>query len=77
MAEEYGFTVVDADQSIKDVFDNLKTHVQAVVAEMIPGRAFLDEFVEPVIPIERESPTERRSMAETLRDFFSSLLEDN
>lgn len=74
MTAEYDFTVVDANRSIKAVFGELQEHIKQIVGEMIPGQEFTD-FVGQIIPVEERAP-ERRSMTETLRDFFSSLLED-
>jgi len=78
MAKEYSFTVVDADRSIRAVFSDLQRHVQSVVQEMTPGQALQTDLVGPLLPRElhvEDEPT--RSVADTLRDFFSSLLEDS
>ncbi len=75
MTEEYGFTVVDANRSIKAVFGDLQELIQPVVMDMIPGQVVSTEFAAQVLQAE-EPLTDRRSVADTLRDFFSSLLED-
>lgn len=77
MAKEYNFTVVDADRPIREVFAELQRHVQSVVQEMTPGQAVPTDFVGPVMHRELQLEDEAtRSVADTLRDFFSSLLED-
>ena len=75
MTPEFGFTVVDADRSIRGVFDDVQSHVEEVVADMIRGEQAPTEFVVPTVPA-REPLEERRSMSEALREFFSSLIED-
>ncbi len=75
MSDEYGFTVVDANRPIKAVFQELQAQVRTVVQEMLAGEVSFTEFVGPMLPVE-EPPTERRSMSETLRDFFSSLMDE-
>jgi len=74
MAEEYGFTIIDADRAIKAVFRDLQEHAKAIVEQMTPSEVNFADFVGEVMPA--EEPEERKSMTEALRDFFSSLLED-
>ncbi|NLO75241.1 MAG: thymidylate kinase [candidate division WS1 bacterium] len=74
MAGEYDFIPVDAYNSIREVFVELQQHVQPVVADMLPGQPKFTDFVGPVPPVAQ--PEDQRSLAETLRDFLSSLLED-
>jgi dTMP kinase len=77
LAQEYGFTVVDANRPIKDVFRDLQKHVKKAVADMTPGETAFTDFVGHVMPVEETAQQhDRRSLAEALRDFFSSMLED-
>ncbi|HEY3396029.1 MAG TPA: thymidylate kinase [Armatimonadota bacterium] len=75
MAEEYGFVTINADRPVKDVFTDLQAQVRAVVESMVPGQEMATEFAMPLTEIE-EPVEEKRSMAEMLREFFSSLMED-
>ncbi|MGC9318082.1 MAG: dTMP kinase [Armatimonadota bacterium] len=74
MADEHDFTIIDAEQTIREVFDDLQEHVEEVVAEMIEVQQMSD-FVAPVIP--QSSPEERQSLADSLRDLLSSFLEES
>ncbi len=77
MAKEYGFTVVDAEQSIRDVFDDLQEHVEEVVAEMADVQR-TSEAMAPILeqPAAREHE-QRQSLSDSLRDLLSSLLDDS
>ncbi len=74
MATEYGFTVVNAEQSVRDVFDDLQEHVEQVVGEMVEVQRAGDVLT-PVVPppAPRE---ERQSLTNALRDLLSSLLDE-
>ena len=76
MAGEYNFVEVDANNSIQEVFTDLQKLLEPVVGDMLPGQAQFTDFTGPVPPI-AEPPEERRSLSDTLREFLSSLLEDN
>ncbi len=73
MAKEQGFTIIDAEQSIRDVFDNLQAHVEEVVGEMVEIQRTSD-FVAPVLP--EQEPEERQTLADSLRELLSSFLEE-
>ncbi len=75
MATEYDFTVVDASRSVNQVFQQLQTHVKAAVEQMTPSEVPFTDVVEQVMPLEPQEKDES-SMIETLRDFFSSMLDD-
>jgi len=75
MADEYGFTVINANRSINDVFQDLQHRVKSVVEQMATGEVDFMDFMGEAIPIEQE-PEERRSVTEALRDLLSSLLDD-
>jgi len=74
MAGEYGFTIVNAEQSVRDVFDDLQEHVEEVVGEMVEMQRTSDVLA-PVLqpPAPRE---ERQSLTDALRDLLSSLLDE-
>lgn len=74
MAGEYGFTIVNAEQSVRDVFDDLQEHVEDVVGEMVEMQRSSDVLA-PVLPpaAPRE---ERQSLTDALRDLLSSLLDE-
>lgn len=74
MAEEYGFTIINADQSVRDVFDDLQEHVEEVVGEMVEMHR-AGEVPAPVLqpPPPRE---EQQSLTDALRDLLSSLLDE-
>jgi dTMP kinase len=76
MVEEFGFTVVDADAPIKKVFEDLRQHVTEVVRDMTPGEAMLTGFPGELPPPPQQVEPDRRALADMLRDFFSSLLDD-
>jgi len=76
MAGEYGFTVVDAEQSIRDVFDDLQEHVEEVVGEMVEVQ-HTSELIAPILERPMAEPDERQSLSDTLRDLLSSLLDDS
>lgn len=77
LAGEHDFTVINAEQPIRDVFDDLQQEVEDIVSEMVEVQAMSD-FVAPIIP---EPPVaddeERRSVADSLRDLLSSFLEES
>jgi len=75
MADEYHFTVIDADRSINDVFRDLQHHVKGIVEQMTPSEVDFTDFMGETLPVEEE-PKDRRSMTDTLRDLLSSLLDD-
>jgi len=75
MAHEYDFSVIDATQTIDDVFRELQTYVKAVVQDMSPSEVPFTELMREVMPLEPAEP-EAGSVLETLRDFFSSMLDD-
>ncbi|MFW6438119.1 MAG: dTMP kinase [Armatimonadota bacterium] len=75
MAAEYDFTVVNAEQSIREVFDDLQEEVEDIVSEMVEVQSMSD-FVAPIIPEPTPAEEERRSVADSLRDLLSSFLED-
>jgi dTMP kinase len=77
MAEEYGFIVVDANRSVREVFTELQAHVQKAVEGMIPGQVISTEFTEHLLEEPPEPEDSRRGVTEMLREFFSSLLEDS
>lgn len=77
MAEEYGFVEVDANNSVQEVFGDLRKLLEPVVGDMLPGQARLAEFTPSAPPLPTAPADEKRSLAETLREFLSSLLEDN
>jgi dTMP kinase len=78
MAKEYSFVVLNANRSVKEVFADLQRNVETVVKPMVPGQAMFTDFVGQIMPVEEPRPErERRSMTETLREFFSSLLESD
>ncbi len=72
---KYDFTIIDAEQSIREVFDDLQEEVEELVAEMA-GVQEMSDFVAPVIPAPKPLEEERRSVADSLRDLLSSFLED-
>jgi len=76
MVQEYDFIAMDANRSVGDVFHDLQTHVKAVVEQMTPGEVPLSDLIDDVAPLEPEE-SEASSVVETLRDFFSSMLDDN
>ncbi|MCD6361273.1 MAG: dTMP kinase [Armatimonadetes bacterium] len=75
MAKEYDFAVIDATRAIEEVFHSLQTEVKSVVEDMSPSEVPFAEFMRDVMPLERDEP-EPGSVLETLRDFFSSMIED-
>lgn len=75
-AAEHDFTVINAEQPIRDVFDDLQEEVEDIVAEMVDVQRMSD-FVAPVIPEPRVVQEEPRSVADALRDLLSSFLEEN
>lgn len=75
MAQEYNFTVIDATRSIEEVFHDLQAHVKQVVQDMSPSEVPFTDLMREVMPLERPEP-EHTSLLETLRDFFSSMLDD-
>ncbi len=76
MLKEYGFTVVDAEQSIRDVFDDLQEHVEDVVGEMVEVQRSSD-LIAPIVQPPAEDSEDRQSLAEALRDLLGSLLDDS
>ncbi|MGI5819944.1 MAG: dTMP kinase [Armatimonadota bacterium] len=76
LATENNFRVIDAEQSIREVFDDLQEEVEEIVAEMA-GVQEMSDFVAPIIPQPRPPEEERRSVADSLRDLLSSFLEDS
>ena len=76
MAKEYDFAAVDANRSVADVFHDLQAHVKPVVAQMTPSEVPLSDLIDNVTPLEPEEP-QAASVVETLRDFFSSMLDDS
>ncbi len=76
MVDEYNFTVVDANRTVREVFIDLQSHVQSVVQGMIPGQVITTEFAERILETPEEPKEEKRGATERLREFFSSLLED-
>lgn len=77
MVDEYGFTVVDANRSVREVFADLQGYVQAAVQGMIPGQVITTEFAERLLDTPGEPGEGKRGVTEMLREFFSSLLEDS
>lgn len=73
VASDHDFITIDAEQSIRDVFDDLQDQVEAVVAEMVEVQRMSD-FVAPVLP--DQQPEARESLAESLRDLLSSFLDE-
>ncbi|MFO8080566.1 MAG: thymidylate kinase [Armatimonadota bacterium] len=76
MADEYDFTEIDAEQPIREVFDDLQEEVEEIVSEMVEVQSMSD-FVAPIIPEPRAVEEERRTVADSLRDLLSSFLEDS
>jgi hypothetical protein len=75
MESDYGFQVVDAGQSVRKVFNDMQGHVRKIVEHMIPRAGQFMPVRPEIMPV--PPPTEPdRSVAERLRDFLSSLLED-
>ncbi len=75
MAKEHEFTIIDAEQSIRDVFDDCEEEVHETVAEMVEVQQMSD-FVAPIIPEPPAAQEERKSVADSLRDLLSSFLDD-
>lgn len=75
MAAEYGFTVIDAEQPIRDVFNDLQEHVEEIVSEMVEVQRTSD-LIPPIFQEPGPEPDGRQSLAETLRDLLSSLLDE-
>ncbi|MGD9496830.1 MAG: dTMP kinase [Armatimonadota bacterium] len=77
MVDEYGFTVIDAEQSIREVFEDLQEHAQAVVGEMVEVQRSA-ELLAPILPPQPATapPEEPQSLADALRDLLSSLLDE-
>ena len=75
LCAKHDFTIIDAEQSIREVFDDLQEEVEELVAEMA-GVQEMSDFVAPVIPTPKPADEERRSVADSLRDLLSSFLED-
>jgi dTMP kinase len=77
LSDQHGFTEVDAEQPIREVFDDLQEEVEDIVSEMVEIQQMSD-FVAPIIP---EPPVDqdarRGSVADSLRDLLSSFLEDS
>ena len=76
LAKKHGFTAVDAEQSIRDVFDDLQEEVEDIVSAMVEVQSMSD-FVAPVIPDPVAQEERRSSVADSLRDLLSSFLEES
>ena len=79
MADKYGFTRIDATPSIMQVHKELRTHVEKIVGDMVPGMALLTGFAAQPggEPIHEDVEESRGSVADRLRDLLYSFLEDN
>ncbi len=75
LADEHDFTTIDAEQSIRDVFDDLQEQVQNVVADMA-GIQQMSDFAAPSIPRPSGQKPEPGTSADSLREVLSSFLEE-
>lgn len=75
MADEYGFAVVDATRNIDDVFRSLQAEVKKIVQDMSPSEVPFTDLMHEIMPAE-PARVDQGSVLETLRDFFSSMLDD-
>ena len=76
MEGEHEFIPIDAEQPIRDVFDHCQEEVHEIVSDMVEVQQMSD-FVAPIIPQVKPEQDERKSVADSLRDLLSSLLEDS
>lgn len=76
MSDEHDFTEIDAERTIREVFDDCQDEVEEIVAEMVEIQQMSD-FVAPVLPAPSVARDERKSVTDSLRDLLSSLLEDD
>ena len=73
MVSEYGFTVVDGNRPVREVYDALRDQIRPVVAGMGPAAepriAIDDEIVPPLTPADSGS----RSVSAILADLLEAL----
>jgi dTMP kinase len=75
MTTEYGFTVVDANRPVKEVYDDLRAQIRPVIADMQPGaEPPLQPGDEVIPPLDREEP-QTRSVSAILADLLEALKE--
>lgn len=76
MIDEYGFVVVDANRPVRDVFEDLRSCVSEVVADLDPSD--LDLAVAPVDfappPVSDDKPT--RSVSDIIADLLGALQDE-
>ncbi len=79
---EYGATVIDANQSITQIFEELKQHVSKVVSDMVPGGLDVEELLSrpPMLgdikdlPRDTNTLDEDETLLKALKAFFSDLM---
>jgi len=76
LAKEHSFSVVDAEEPIRDVFDDLQGRVGDIVADMVEAQQMSD-FVAPILPDASNEEEDRRTIADSLRDLLGSFLDDS
>jgi len=77
LAKEHNFSVVNAEEPIRDVFDDLQGRVEDVVTDMVEAQQMSD-FVAPILPdASKEDAEDHHTIADSLRDLLSSFLEDS
>lgn len=73
MIGEYGFVVVDANRDVKAVFDDLRGHVEGVVAGMTAGARDAPlvppEYIPPPVPARKET----RTVSDIITDLLETL----
>jgi dTMP kinase len=77
-AEEYGFVVVDANQSVRQTFSKAQRLVWEIVQDICPRRGAPEDVFAaetPVLPVEQRQE-QRRTAAEGIRELLTSLLDE-
>lgn len=75
MATEFGFTVIDASQSIRQVFDSLQAEVRRLVSDMMPPRGAFTSFVGRFAPVPPPEEDEDAELLQTLKELIEERAE--
>ncbi len=76
MIGEYGFTVVDANRPVKLVFEDLRTRISGVVADINPSDLNLTAVPEDFIPAPAANDAPTRRIADIIADLLGALRDE-
>jgi len=76
MIHEYGFQVVDATRSVREVFEDLRRRIAPLVEEMRPSEQGMVEIPDDFLPAPPQPSRTSRDLSEIIADLLAALQEE-